>query len=109
MKLITYIALFLFAIAGTCALYGNNFGPNDVRTGQVIVYPNPVSDGTITIKSDLKIERIEILNILGQIVQTEELDSGYSYKLNLNLQSGIYLIKVTFRNNTYSTNRIRVN
>jgi len=108
MKLFSYISLFLLLIAGAQSMYGNNI-PDNSQSGQVIIYPNPVTDGAITVKADQKFERVEILNILGQIVQTEELSSVYMCKLNLDLQSGIYLIKVTFKNNTYSTKRIRVN
>jgi hypothetical protein len=109
MKLFSYIALFLILWAGTGTLYGNNSLPDNTNPGEVIIYPNPVSDGAITLKSDQKIERVEILNILGQIVQTEDLNSVYLYKMNLELQSGIYLIRVIFTNNSYSTKRIRVN
>jgi hypothetical protein len=108
MRIFTFIILLVIALTGINSANGNYIVP-DNQTGQVSIYPNPVSSGSITISSDQKIEKIEILNILGQIVRTEEFDSIFSYKMSVDLQPGIYLVKVSFKNNTYSTKRIRVN
>jgi hypothetical protein len=75
----------------------------------VSVYPNPVVDGNLFIKADLKIEKIEIMSIVGQIVFSQKLDPLYSVRLNLDLQTGIYLVKIFFIDKTSITKRIWVN
>jgi hypothetical protein len=73
------------------------------------IYPNPVIDGSLTINSDTQIEKIEILSIVGQVVLTQELEPSNSVRLYLDqIQSGIYLVKVTFTDNTSDTKRIWV-
>lgn len=109
MKLLKYISLFLIILASTVSMYANDLQPGALSNAQVIIYPNPVTEGNITLKSDQRIEKVEILNILGQIVQTEDLNSVYISKLDIDLQSGIYLIRIIFTDKTYSTKRIRVN
>jgi hypothetical protein len=108
MKLFTCIAILLVAI-GTGTLYCNDFVPANNQKASISVYPNPVSNGFVTVTSDQRIEKVEILSILGEIVVTEDFEATNSVKLNLNLESGIYLIKVSFTNNTYNTKRIWVN
>ena len=75
----------------------------------VSVYPNPVTDGNLDVRADLKFEKIEIMSIVGQIVFSEELEPANSVRLNFKLQNGIYLVKVTFIDKTSSTKRIWVN
>jgi hypothetical protein len=66
-------------------------------------------DGTVSINSDIEIEKIEILSIVGQVVYTQELEPSNSVRLYLGqIQSGIYLIKVSFIDNTSNTKRIWV-
>lgn len=73
------------------------------------IFPNPVVDGTLNINSDIQIEKIEILSIVGQVVYTQELVPSNSARLYLDqVQSGIYLIKVSFIDKTNDTKRIWV-
>jgi hypothetical protein len=73
------------------------------------IFPNPVVDGVLSINSDIEIEKIEILSIVGQLVYTQELEPSNSVRLNLDqIHSGIYLIKVSFVNNASDTKRIWV-
>jgi len=75
----------------------------------VSVYPNPVVDGNLLIKADVKIEKIEIMSIVGQIVYSQELEPSNSVRLNFDLQTGIYLVKISFIDKSSSTKRIWVN
>ena len=109
MKLITKIALIVFLASATSSLFCNDVAPGSNQIAKVSVYPNPVSNGAVTVTSDQKIEKIEILSILGQAVVTQDVDAANSVKVNIDLESGIYLIKVTFTDKSYSTKRIWVN
>ena len=75
----------------------------------VSVYPNPVVDGSLQIKADVKIEKIEIMSIVGEIVFSQELEPLHIVRLNLDLQTGIYLVKISFVDKSSSTKRIWVN
>ena len=60
----------------------------------ISIYPNPAGNNSyINIVSDRKIERIDIYNISGKLVQTTtDVDSLVIIR---NLQQGIYIVKVT--------------
>jgi len=76
---------------------------------KVTVYPNPVIDGNLELKADVKIEKIEIMSIVGQIVYSQELEPSNSVRLSFELETGIYLVRITFIDKTNSTKRIWVN
>jgi hypothetical protein len=110
MKLKSKILILMFLIAGV-ALQANAKPVSiiDEKPVQVKVFPNPVTEGTVSIDSELEIKRIEILSIVGQVVYSQELEPSNSVRLYLdNIQSGIYLIKLSFVNNTSNTKRIWV-
>ena len=69
-----------------------------------VVYPNPSNDGHIAINASENIEKVEVINMVGQVVLSEtyavllkktQLDSS---KLN----KGMYAVKIRFSNNTIS-------
>ncbi len=65
----------------------------------VIIYPNPVEGNIVNIKSPTLIKKIEISNLIGKNIKTEtnldDIFDDISISLN-NLESGIYLAKITF-------------
>jgi hypothetical protein len=108
LKVKTLIASIAFLGIGLTGNVSAGFFDN-VKPETLKIYPNPVIDGTISITSDNEIERIEILSIVGQVVYTQELEPSNSVRLNIDqIQSGIYLIKVTYVDNTSDTKRIWV-
>ncbi|MGD2034812.1 MAG: T9SS type A sorting domain-containing protein [Bacteroidales bacterium] len=109
MKLLRNIFIVLLAGITTVISTGNpisDFYLNDI---EVSVYPNPVSEGQITIKSETDIASVEVLNIVGQRIFSRETKPSDNVKLDINgLESGIYLLKITFVDKTFSTKRIWV-
>lgn len=103
--LITGFILLLSGIVSEQGFSGN-FVYNPER---ISVYPNPVIDGNLLIQADEKIEKIEIMSIVGQIVYSKELEPSNSVRLNFELEKGIYLIRVTFIDKTNSIKRIWIN
>ncbi|MCX8055905.1 MAG: T9SS type A sorting domain-containing protein [Ignavibacteria bacterium] len=71
------------------------------------VYPNP-SNGWISLSNSEKISKIEIYNELSEIVfNTNSLSSE---KINLvNLQNGVYFIKIIDINNNFYFNKLLIN
>ena len=78
------------------------------RTEQVFVFPNPSTDGNITIKATANIEAIEVRNALGQIITTN-IPSLKTGQVQLNLEgmnAGIYFITARFENGSVTTTRL---
>lgn len=81
-------------------IFGANFGQPWSATlstqtpieNKVAVYPNPASDYLIVSGLD-GASKVEIYTITGQLVQTENFDNETRIKLDLN--TGMYLVKVT--------------
>lgn len=61
---------------------------NILKADQVSLYPNPVSD-VLTIKSDLKIDKVEVYDMSGRKVDVEINDDKIDVR---NLNSGSYII-----------------
>jgi len=68
---------------------------------EVSIYPNP-SQNTITIKSDLNVEKVIVYDLLGKIV-------GIFNSSSINLMdfsSGVYLMEIEFLESSISTKRL---
>lgn len=78
---------------------GGNVGIEDnVAASHIMqLYPNPTT-GILTITTNKVVEKIEVYNMVGQAVQTENM-SGYlvNVQLNMDLPKGQYLVKVTYQ------------
>lgn len=98
--------LLIFSGLAVDEAYIGSFATDPVN---VSLYPNPVNEGNLEIKADLKVEKIEIMSIVGQIVYTQELEPSNNVRLNFDLEKGLYLVKITFIDKTSSTKRIWVN
>lgn len=71
-------------------------------TVSFVMYPNPLSEGQLTISADENIEAIEIINMLGQVVISEELTelSKNTMINSANLVEGMYTVRMRFSNNS---------
>ncbi len=73
--------------------------------GQIVFYPNP-SHGSITVSCKNDPVKMTILDLQGRTLSQTQ-NPGKTTTLNIeNLQSGLYLIRVTFKDNIPVTNRI---
>jgi len=64
-------------------------GINTQSSSSISIYPNPTND-VITIKTEEKIEKVQIFSITGELVQTEE---SNSFSIN-QLNTGVYIVDV---------------
>jgi hypothetical protein len=88
---------------------GNNSTADNKDEAKVVVYPNPVSTDHVLLSSEKEIVKIELLNIIGQQLIFQVINPSSNLRLELgNLKNGIYLIKVTFTDETISTKRLWV-
>ncbi|MBN2347871.1 MAG: endo-1,4-beta-xylanase [Bacteroidales bacterium] len=58
------------------------------------IFPNPVSNGTISISSQLEIQRIKIFSLNNKLIQDIEIFNQKFLTLDLDLEQGIYLIQL---------------
>jgi len=76
----------------------------------VDIFPNPVTDGRLTIRASQPIHSIQALNITGKIVFSQEYSPGnLSAVIDINdLEHGIYLVRVIFDNKSIHTEKVMV-
>lgn len=72
------------------------------------IFPNPVTEGRLTIKSGESFHLIQILNITGKIVFSQEYPAGTNSEVIelTNLEKGMYLVRIGFAGKTNHTAKI---
>ncbi|MBN2609938.1 MAG: endo-1,4-beta-xylanase [Bacteroidales bacterium] len=66
----------------------------EIGLRDILVFPNPSSDGSITIQGTGHIKNISITDLAGNILMTEILTVQESYTLYHKLNPGIYILKL---------------
>lgn len=89
----------VFFTVKTCRssqLFVSKSEENPIDEKVMIVYPNPIeSDFSIQLQNESN-GKLEIIDITGRIIYTEEFKSKKNFELSLeNNNSGIYLVKIT--------------
>jgi calcineurin-like phosphoesterase len=74
------------------------------------IYPVPVRDNTFNIRSDKEISSVKITNIIGQDIFMEKYSTPLlTIKILLeNPKRGMYLVVITFSDNTRTARRILI-
>ena len=70
------------------------------------VYPNPTSDGRVTIQGEFLAETAvcNIYNMMGQLVMTKPVNTDATFTLNVSaLQNGVYFIEVIGSERNYKS------
>jgi len=84
---------------------------NDIGAqGTLNIYPNPVTDEQFTVSSDKMIKSIQLYDLIGQLIYSENYNTPIS-KTEVAISEkfhGIYLVTVTFENNSTTTQKIFV-
>jgi len=77
---------------------------------EIEIFPNPVTEGRLTIKSAENFRSVQILNITGEIVFSAQYPSGSVYEvIELNkLEKGIYLVRIGFAEKVNHTEKIMI-
>ena len=74
-----------------------NFGVLGIETidsYSVNIYPNPTT-GELIISGELKIEKIDILDITGKVVSSHQITTSLNHQINIShLSAGIYFVKI---------------
>ena len=117
------LAIILFFWAST--VFGNNVPASSVRNADYIfysfigpeqpernieLYPNPVTEGRLTISSSDNILSVQILNITGKVIYNQEYAPNTTVvEVELDKQEkGIYLVRINFANKENHTEKIMI-
>ena len=76
---------------------------NELSTIDVIIYPNPTKNGDISIVLDetFGIDKIEIINTIGEIVYTKEINEFKEKYIFSDLNKGIYVLQLSSKEKRY--------
>ncbi len=79
-------------------------------TANLLIYPNPVNDQYAFFQSSKNIAKIEIFNAIGQIMIVNTFDNTMAkVAIDVNgLNSGLYIAKVVYDDNTASTRKFQI-
>lgn len=87
-------------------IHEDKTGIDNVNTGSVKIFPNPANNKISIQSSDFSYNKVEIINMAGSAVQTY-LTDGQEIQLPLNLENGVYFVKLS-NNNRYLLEKIVV-
>jgi hypothetical protein len=99
------------AAAETNSINRTYFQPGqDQLVREIELYPNPITDGHLTITSTESILSVQILNITGKIVFNQEFQPNTNtVDLELDkLEKGIYLVRIGFSGKETHTEKVMV-
>ena len=109
------LLFFLFAIVSPLFSQSNSTGlsvsnySHENTNVNVTIFPVPVKNNTFTINSDKEITYIKITNIIGQDIFNSHFNEQKSIKIILNnAQRGMYIITISFSDNTRIVRKIIV-
>lgn len=82
----------------------------DSQSHPVELYPNPITDGRLTISSPDDIRTVQVLNITGKIIFSQEYQPNTnSVDIQLEkLEKGLYLVRIGFPDKDIRTEKIMV-
>ena len=93
-----YCIISLFAFSGTAQeIVDTKFEKE--KPHEALIYPNPLVGEKFTVKSASEIKKVEVVNVIGKIINRTENNNFAQHELPIYLgksNKGIYLIKVTF-------------
>jgi hypothetical protein len=92
----------------SCSL-GPITGTNNINSIPFKMYPNPNSGGSLFVEADENISQISVFNLMGQLISLNNTSLSNAQELNIsNLESGLYVVNITFENSYVSIQRLVV-
>ncbi len=107
-SVILILALLFFAVGNIAAQ--DNFAIKKEQR-DVMVYPNPLVGNKLTVKADVAIGKVEIINVLGKTIKAKNSESNSQRSLTVftdKQKQGMYLVKVTFKDNIFVIRKLLV-
>lgn len=75
-----------------------------------VVYPNPTTNGSVVVSASEAIEVVEVINMLGQVVLSEEVShvSKTTTLTTIGLNKGMYTVRLRFANNSVTQTTLSI-
>lgn len=86
----------------------NNLGAIESSSEEIVVYPNPTTDGYLGIKGASAIKEIQIFNALGQYVGKANHNASSTMTLKLGDDRGVYILRIVLNDGSVSSKRVVV-
>jgi hypothetical protein len=95
----------LYSATGTMTLVNNIGIAEQGIDSELIVFPNPVSNGVFGIDTDLDLTQVSIYDISGKLIST--ITNGFSHiELDSEIVAGIYFLEMHTKNSKHTTKLI---
>lgn len=88
-----------------CECDPNSLGVEKMDLSQIKLYPNP-SEGNFTLTGLNNVERIEVVNSLGQVVKTIKGNELTTININLTNKAGVYFVTITDKTGATATQKV---
>jgi hypothetical protein len=75
---------------------------------QMVVYPNPVTNGVAYIKGAENVKEVQVINALGQTVAIQSNNSGAVMSVKLGADRGVYILRIVEADGSVTSKRIVV-
>jgi len=79
-----------------------------INSGEVKVYPNPANENITVEAKGYRIDKVELINLIGQLVYSSEVNDSVARISASEIPNGTYFVKV-YVNNTTVAKRITIN
>ncbi len=85
-------------------------GLQSIKGQDFSIFPNPLSGNTlsININDPHQVESFTIINSFGQVLKSGKLECRYNTLDISNLNNGIYMVKIAYKNNSYQIEKLIV-
>ena len=106
--IILFASFLFFSVFSAYTVNAQEFSKDKINStgfisdSDVSIYPNPVTNNKLFVKSEKVIKSVEVLNILGQNLKTIHNETNVTYNIIVELgelKKGMYMVRVTFKNN----------
>ncbi|MBR1680991.1 T9SS type A sorting domain-containing protein [bacterium] len=81
---------------------GAGVGLNDAENTSVSVYPNPASE-LVKVNTNNNIDNVELINTLGQVVYTSEVNNNATQINVAGMQKGTYFVKINANGKSFTS------
>lgn len=103
--IILFFTIYLYSLVGFAQTNNNPINENTSFVNieyNALIYPNPVTDNRFYVKSDKLIKKVEVINVIGQIVKTINNETNIPYNIFVqfnDIDPGMYMVRITFKEN----------
>ncbi len=102
MREMRWILILIFFSAVAFRSYSQDMSYIDKKGKEALLYPNPLIVDKFTVKAELNIKRVEVVNVIGKVINRTENEDFEIRELLVYVgkcEKGMYFVKITFDDN----------